>query len=511
MLREGENCWRRVRAERCAFLIDADAYFDAFVAAAQRARRSIVIAGWDFNGQVELWRDDRATNLPNRIGEFLRALVERHSDLRVYILEWDFAALYALDRELLPRYRMDWRDHERIRFELDGCHPTGCSHHQKIVVIDDSIAFVGGLDFGPGRWDTSRHAAADPRRTDCSGDGYPPFHDAQMAVEGEAALAVGELVRERWRGVTGWDLPEIERAADLWPPSLDADIEDVDVAIARTLPAYEGREEVREVERSYVESIERAKRIVYIENQYLTAAAVGDAIERRLGEADGPEFVVVVRKQCSGWLEHNVMATLRAHLVTRLEKADRFGHLHVYYPQSDDQAINVHAKLMIVDDELARVGSANLNNRSMGVDSECDLIVEAREREDVRCAIAALLDRLLAEHLGVEPAAVEAAVERCGNYAAAIAALSSEGSGRRLIPLEVDADLCSDEVLSATCLADPEKPLDLDTIAAALGMESQSPARGALWAAFLTAAAAAFVATAWHWSVFGAAVNASVH
>ena len=72
--------------------------------------------------------------------------------------------LFATDREWLPVYKMDWTTHRRLHFHLDKHYPAGASHHQKIVVIDDRVAFVGGLDFALGRWDTSGHLADDPRR-----------------------------------------------------------------------------------------------------------------------------------------------------------------------------------------------------------------------------------------------------------------------------------------------------------------------------------------------------------
>lgn len=512
-IRDGENdglYWRRVPAERGAFLIDVDAYFRAFAAAAEQARHSIVIAGWDFNGQVALWREPRGGEVPAEIGPFLRYLVERHEDLHVYVLEWDFSALYALDREILPRYRWDWRDHERIHFELDGCHPIGCSHHQKIVVVDDAIAFSGGIDFGPGRWDTSRHLPQDVRRIDWRGETYEPFHDVQMAVSGAAARALGDLVRERWQRAAESELPRVDASVEVWPRALAPDIVDTPVAIARTKAAYEGSDEVREVERSMLDAVRRARDLIYFENQYFTAKSVGDAIEERLAEKDGPEIVVVVRKACSGWLEQSVMATLRTLLVTRLRAADRFGRFRIYYPCSGRAAVHVHAKVMIVDDRIARVGSANLNNRSMGLDSECDLIVEAGERDDLRRAIARFRDRLLAHHLDVTAEEVGAAVAREGSVAAVVEALRGGDRSLRELEIEDDVESWSEGLLSATRLADPERPLDADVVAATLGADLNPRSyRGALAAAAAILLGVVLLA-AWHWSVFGSTLSAGM-
>ena len=102
----------------------------------------------------------------------------------------------------------------------------------------------------------------------------------------------------------------------------------------------------------------------------------------RLAEPDGPEIVLVVPRICSGWLEERTMGVGRARLLHQLRAADQHGHFRVYHPRlpgSGDACpdLNVHAKVMIVDDVLARVGSSNLSNRSMGLDTECDLVLDA--------------------------------------------------------------------------------------------------------------------------------------
>ena len=85
-------------------------------------------------------------------------LVRRNRRLRIYVLLWDFAMIYVADREIIPLYAHPWRTHRRIHFRLDGSHPIGASHHQKIVVIDDHVAFVGGLDIAEHRWDEPQRA-----------------------------------------------------------------------------------------------------------------------------------------------------------------------------------------------------------------------------------------------------------------------------------------------------------------------------------------------------------------
>jgi phosphatidylserine/phosphatidylglycerophosphate/cardiolipin synthase-like enzyme len=173
MLVEGKNCWRRVRANRAAFLIDGAAYFDAFARAALRAQRSILIVGWDFNSRARLWCDEAPQDVPPVLGDFLDTLVKRTRTLKIHILDWDFPLIYGVNREAPPIFGLGWKPRHRIQLRFDPDFPTGGSQHQKIIVIDDAIAFSGGMDLAADRWDTPEHRADDPRRL--MGDlPYPP-------------------------------------------------------------------------------------------------------------------------------------------------------------------------------------------------------------------------------------------------------------------------------------------------------------------------------------------------
>jgi phospholipase D1/2 len=458
ILVEEKNCWRRVRANRAAFLVDGAAYFAAFAQAALRAQRSILIVGWDFNSRARLWNGEQPRGVPAVLGDFLDFLVKRKRHLKIHILDWDFPMIYAMDREIPPIFGLGWQPRRHIHLRFDRNFPTGGSQHQKLIVIDDAVAFVGGMDLAADRWDTPEHKADDPRRL--IGDlPYPPVHDVMIAVDGDAAHALGELARERWRRGTGEKLAAARNGDDPWPEPLVPDLSNAMVAISRTEPAYDGRPEVREVEALYVDMLSAATRRIYIENQYFTSSRIGAAIEARLGCEDCPEIVMVLRRSSDGWLEGPTMGTLRAQLLARLRRADRFGRLHVYYPVVPDlgeRSINVHAKLCIVDDELARVGSANLNNRSMGFDTECDITVEAEGSEVVRCAIAGFRNRLLAEHLDVSPAQVTETIEREGSIVAAISALTH---GERRLVLLAEADDWPVTLAPIAELADLESPV----------------------------------------------------
>ncbi len=204
ILKPGDNCWRIDHADQIAFLVDGADFFRAFREAVKRARRSVLIMAWDIDSRVKLIREDESDGLPVGLGDFLNAMVERNDQLEIHVLDWDFVMIFAPDREWLPLYKQNWNRHPRLHFCLDDRHPTGACHHQKIVVVDDQVAFAGGLDLTTGRWDTPEHLPCDPRRRDLETEPVPqPYHDIQMMVSGPAAAALGQLARERWFHATG--------------------------------------------------------------------------------------------------------------------------------------------------------------------------------------------------------------------------------------------------------------------------------------------------------------------
>lgn len=455
--RPGKTCWVRRPARRVAFLVDADAYYAALYDTLLRARERVWIVGWDVQAQTCLRpgppRPARRGAPPSELGPLLDFLARRNRRLRIHVLEWDYSVLFARERGLAPWIDLDWRTHPRVRFQLDDQHPLGACLHEKIVVVDDAVAFVGGLDLTLRRWDTPEHRADHPLRIDPSGAPYDPFHDVQMMVEGEIVRPLAERIRRRWNAVAGArvrPLPDASRS--VWPASVRPDVERVPVAIARTEPGTNG-DGVREIEALHLASIRAARRSIYLENQYFSAERVAAALCDRLAEPDGPEVVVVLPSACSRWLEERTMGARRARLLARLRAADRFDRFRAYAPQAPGVArVNVHSKLAIVDDALVRIGSANLANRSLGFDRECDLVLEAGDRPEVARAIATLRARLVGEHLGVAPKAFEAAHARHGrSLIATIEAL--RGADRTLAPVEV----CDS---GATWLALPVDPTE---------------------------------------------------
>lgn len=470
MFDPGRNCWQAVPAPRLTVLVDADNYYQAFVSAALQATRSIIVLAWDFDSRTRLRCDENKGDPPCALGPFLNYLVDRRPDLHIYILDWDFPLVYGTDREFPPPYGLGWVPRRRVHLRYDNTHPVAGSHHQKVVVIDDNTAFVGGLDLTNRRWDTCEHRGDDPRRT-CRGEPYPPFHDVMAMVDGTAAKHLGELARERWLNATGEVIPTLGIAPDSWPEDIAPEFLDSTVAISRTLPQSEARAEVREVEALYLDMIASARECIYIENQYFTSYKLANAIEKRLAEDNGPEVILVLRLLSHGWLEEHTMEVLRTQLIRKLKDADKHQRLGVFYPHvpglREGTCVDIHSKVMSVDDEWLRIGSANLCNRSMGLDTECDLTLEAGADPKLRKGIGKLRDRLLAEHLDVTPEQVVEARKKTGSTVAAIKSLQG---GERTLKTLKDLKQWPDAVIEMAALADLDKPVSMESL-----MEHMAP------------------------------------
>ena len=463
LLRPGDTCWRVEMASKIAVIVDADEYFRMARAAMCKARRRIVMVGWDFDARIELQRSESSGEGPMGIAPFVEWLVERNDDLDVYLLRWDLGVLKTLFQGSTILAITRWMRRKRIHIKLDGHHPTGASHHLKIVVIDDDIAFCGGIDMTDGRWDTRDHRDDDPRRRLINGRPYPPWHDATTALQGPVAAALGELCAERWERAGGEPMAKLSITSDCWPDDLVPQFKAMPVGIARTQPPMPGFDEVVEIERLYIDLIASARTTIYAESQYFASRKIALAIAKRLDEPNGPEVVIVNPLKARGWLEPIAMDTARGQFVEALRQRDRHDRFRVYYPVTEGGTpIYVHAKILIIDDRVLRIGSSNMNNRSMRLDTECDVAIDAAVPHNPQAsdAIVAFRDSLIGEHLGVPEDAVADAIERTGSLIAAIEALRRT-AGRSLRPLE-QADPSAVELwLSENEILDPEGPQEM--------------------------------------------------
>jgi phosphatidylserine/phosphatidylglycerophosphate/cardiolipin synthase-like enzyme len=464
------SAWRFARASRAHVVIDAAAYFAAMQQAMLAARQRIHLIGWDFDTRVRLgpgrrwWNRINRKTWPARLGPFVVWLVGRTPGLEVRVLKWNFGALKFIFRGSMIVDLVRWFFTPGIAFKFDAAHPLGCSHHQKIAVIDDQFAVSGGIDMTSDRWDTPEHLADDPRRRRPYGARlYGPWHDLSIMVEGEAAAALAELGRERWLQAGGTTLlPCAPQETSAWPEALKAEFRDVEVGIARTRSAWGELEEVREVEALFLEHIRRARRFIYAESQYFASRTIAEAIAEKVTEPDPPEIVLINPASAEGWLEQAAMDGARVRLCHAIAERDHARRFRIYLPcNAGNQPIYIHSKVMIVDDEVLRIGSANLNNRSMGLDSECDLFIDAARPGNAHAAdpIERLRTALLAEHSGLSRQAVAAELARHGSMIALLD--SAPKQGKRAVPFGLRPLTDTEKALADNALLDPERPEEL--------------------------------------------------
>jgi phosphatidylserine/phosphatidylglycerophosphate/cardiolipin synthase-like enzyme len=412
LLQPGKTCWKAEFATRATLLVDGEEYFAALRTAMLQAREQILIAGWDFDSRIHLPRTAeecaRDSSAPEELAEFLAFLLRTRPGLQIHVARWDYHWFYRDDRETTTRARLEAIG---VKFHDDDCHPvTGCIHH-KIVVIDDALAFCGGIDVTHKRWDTCAHAPSDERRRDVDGTPYIPVHDTQLCVSGPIARALADYLRENWPDSTRPTL--IDQPQEVWPDSVRVEFRNVRIGISRTLPPVAARRAVREIEDFYLSAISRTERTLYIENQYFTSTRIARAIAERCRARPELQGLLVGMDKPKTAAELHTMGYGRSAFSKLLADAGVFDRVPLVAAFTADVGINVHSKLAVFDDRWLTVGSANLNRRSMGFDVECNLIIEASTAEH-RAQIERLRNRLLAEHSGLTPTEVLEAVRTRG-------------------------------------------------------------------------------------------------
>jgi phosphatidylserine/phosphatidylglycerophosphate/cardiolipin synthase-like enzyme len=481
IVRQGTNCWRIERADKARLLVDAATYYHWVHRAFEMASQRIFIVGWDFDTRIPLEPDARGKGEP--LGAFFLRLARKNPKLQIDILKWNFGALKQFLKPAAVGWLARWWMQKNIDFRFDSSHPFGCSHHQKIVVIDECLAVCGGIDIADRRWDTHDHIDDDPHRLSPDGKAFTPWHDATMMMSGKVAVALGELGRERWKIATHANLDPLGDCGDEWPDGLDPHFRDVDIAIARTRAPYDRADEevseIREIETLYLDMIAAARDFIYFENQYFTSGKIAAAIAARMEEDNPPEIVLVMPRTADGWLEQKAMDAARLKLVAAIGLKDNGAdhRFRVYVPVTKGGAdIYVHAKVSVVDDRFLRVGSSNLNNRSQGLDSECDVIIDAAlpANADTPATITRLRHQLIAEHLDVTADEFAALEKKHGSMIKAIDALRGSGKTLDLLDLEdmgaAEDFIASNEVLDPECVDDMFDPVKQGSLAKSWAM-----------------------------------------
>ena len=338
-------------------LIEGAAYFPVLERAIRDARRSVLIAGWCLTPEFALVRDEPPVLLRELLGEAAQSV-----DVRVLLWAGAPVPLFTPSRSAVRTARDQLVHGTRIQAVLDSTERPMHCHHEKLVVIDDEVAFVGGIDLtdlGGDRYDTPQHPAR----------GRMGWHDVTSRVRGPAVADVSRHLTHRWQAVTG------ER---LEAPAVDPGSGDVDLQIVRTVPEklydFAPRGDFRIIE-AYVRALRTAQHLVYLENQFLWSPEIANILADKLSRPPTDEFRVLIMlpgKPNTG--EDDTRGQLGL-----LAEADggqgRFLATTIRGRSGNtSDRVYVHAKVGIVDDCWLTLGSANLNAHSFYNDTEVNLV-----------------------------------------------------------------------------------------------------------------------------------------
>ncbi len=404
-------------------LVDGEQAMRAMYEAIDGAQKSILIAAWFVTPELRLIRPpDDPSDPPTGKGgphAFLTLIARKASEVDVRILMWPGALVGKFAKRHVERNRRALlRANPRLRIRLDTHEHLSHCQHQKALVVDGRVAFVGGLDvtaFDADRWDVQQHTFRQGRN----------WHDAHWRLEGPCVADVAANFAQRWNATAPDDpvpltpqppLPaagEGEQHAPFSSAGEGEQVGDAVVQVQRTIPkgvypfAPRG---VYGIAHAYRRAIARARRFIYLENQYLWSPEITDAlceaIER--GRDTNLQIALVLPSHPNvgkGDTDRHIDTLTRADGGRGIFRAyalytscwDDTRHCYKYRP------IYVHAKIAVIDDEWGTVGSANLNGRGMAGDSEINVTTTDR------ASIEALRLHLWAEHLNCREEELRAA------------------------------------------------------------------------------------------------------
>jgi phosphatidylserine/phosphatidylglycerophosphate/cardiolipin synthase-like enzyme len=350
--------------------------------ALRRAERRVLLAGWFFSADFAIEREPRVVELR----EALARVAERAD---VYVLSWAGAPLRLFKpgrRQVADELRA-LAAHPRIAVAADTHERPMHCHHEKIMVVDDELAFVGGIDLtslGGDRFDAQAHHAR----------GSLGWHDSASELRGPAVAAVAAHFLLRWHAVTGTRL-----AAAAPPPAAGP----TELQVVRTVPEKIYPELPRgdfSIAEAYLGALRSATRLIYIENQFLWSSEVVRILAHKLRHPPSDEFrvllVLPVRPNNGGDDTRGQLGLL----VSADAGAGRMLACTVYAQGPRPSRVYVHSKITVVDDRWLTIGSANLNEHSLFNDTEMNVVVQ-----DPGIA-GETRRRLFAEHLALPLAEV---------------------------------------------------------------------------------------------------------
>ncbi len=357
-------------------LVDGSEALPRLAQELERARSHVHIAGWYVTPDFRLTRDGADVELRT----LLARLAER---LPVRMLLWAGSPLplFHPDRRDVRGAREALASGTKIQLAADAKERPMHCHHEKIVVIDDRVAFVGGIDlttYAGDRYDTPAHEAR----------GTVGWHDALAVLRGPIVADVAVHFRDRWQSVTEETLPLAQRPGPAG---------DVEAQLVRTVPER-GYDVIRRgdfrILEAYTRALRSARELVYLENQFLWSSEIAEILQGKLAHPPTDDFRLVLLLPAR---PNDGADDTRGQLADLIDCDGGAGRLlacSVYaLGERGPQQVYVHAKIGIVDDRWLTLGSANLNEHSLFNDTEVNVVTcDARLARETRL-------RLWSEHL----------------------------------------------------------------------------------------------------------------
>lgn len=410
----GQNCWVESKARFSTPLIDCGNYYKALHSSIVKAKHSIFIVGWDIDSRIRLLRgdDEASSEAPSVISDLLKWKAEQNPDIKIYLLRWDSSLAFFAQREMWAKEVWEEKTPDNVQTELDDTIPMGGSQHQKIVVIDDELVFSGGMDVSTNRWDTRDHPVVSEERDGPDGE-YGPLHDVQMVSSGPVVADFAQLVRWRWQRVADESPIDMREEAridenaplpDAWPEDFPPLFENVECALARTIPFMDEVEPAQEVRHMLLDLIGEAESVIYIENQFTTRQEIAEALNKQLKLKPNLSVIIVSSYEPKGKFECEAFWASRIEFKAILEKGIDPNRVKLTYSSIEDMQgrkayKRIHSKVMTIDNKYLVIGSSNLSNRSMTLDTEIDTVIFGNSKDNRAC-IEQVRNDLLAEHTG---------------------------------------------------------------------------------------------------------------
>ena len=471
IFKQGENCWVSSQASYAAPLIDCANYYKALHSSIVKAKHSIFIVGWDIDSRIRLLHgeDEAQSEAPSVISELLAWKAEKNPDLKVYLLRWDSSLAFFSLREMWAQEVWEEKTPDNVETMLDDTIPMGGSQHQKVVIIDDEVVFSGGMDVSVNRWDTRDHPVVSEDRNGPNGE-YGPLHDVHAVYAGPVVKEFAELARWRWLRVSESTPVDIREEAktglddglpEAWPDDYEPWFENVDCALARTIPHMDEVEPVQEVRNMLLDLINQAERLIYIENQFTSRQEIAKALNQRLKVCPDLNVIIVSSYEPKGRFECEAFWASRIEFKKTLLKDIDPGRVIMTYSSIIDEEgrtayKRIHSKVTTIDEKYLVIGSSNFSNRSMALDTEVDTVYFANNEHNAQ-QIARVRDDLLAEHSGRE---LEATADLTASASPARSIMEGQLAHRYMLTQmndEVFTEPSSDNMYQA--LSDPEEPL----------------------------------------------------